>query len=537
MKKQIKIILLCLMIAIILFFSAGLFVRLHHGVRLKPSVDYVDRENIVLYRQDDAEWAKETLGESSYSMKSSGCLVSCIAAAVTMNGNSINPGEINELFSANHVYDTEGNVQWEMIDKMNGYHTEVFDEVSSDVVEKCLDAGKYPVVRVRMNGLGSFHYVLIVGTEDGDYVCMDPLNDGLTRLSDYGNRVYAVRIVWYEKPIEEGMELYDELLKSEYADLDYIYTYTDFDGDGKTELCLKRNDTETQSGYVVKYQEKGLQFCYQKKWTEHDLEKLDWLQTAELTDKTEHREEMTHSGIYVYAAQEPYDGQTFWYRNVEEFLSGAGVGGEAPFYEYYDPDGKPRLSLYYDEQTEKGCGIRYYERDPSTFSTSGMYGFTFSGTERMRWDENVNDYRKVESVDGDNGSAGVDAYQENYEYDSEGRLTHFDSTGILSFWSEDETEPQYILYIDYEYGADGQLKSRFYWHNSRCFGTWYTTWNSYFDTQGRVEYEDIYVTHGSIDHYFIYLNDSSKPDYMLILDNNCGSWIPEFRMFGKEETK
>ena len=47
-----------------------------------------------------------------------------------------------------------------------------------------------------MHGLGSFHYVLIVGSEDGEYVCIDPLEDGLTRLSDYLNRVYAVRVVW-----------------------------------------------------------------------------------------------------------------------------------------------------------------------------------------------------------------------------------------------------------------------------------------------------------------------------------------------------
>jgi hypothetical protein len=31
--------------------------------------------------------------------------------------------------------------------------------------------------------------------EEGDYICMDPLADSLTKLSDYLGRVYAVRVV------------------------------------------------------------------------------------------------------------------------------------------------------------------------------------------------------------------------------------------------------------------------------------------------------------------------------------------------------
>lgn len=62
----------------------------------------------------------------------------------------------------------------------------------------CLEEGYFPIVRVRMKGFGSFHYVLIVGSENGDYVCIDPLEDEMTTLSDYAGRVYAVRCVWKE---------------------------------------------------------------------------------------------------------------------------------------------------------------------------------------------------------------------------------------------------------------------------------------------------------------------------------------------------
>lgn len=29
----------------------------------------------------------------------------------------------------------------------------------------------------------------------------NPLKDGLTKLKDYGNRIYSVRCVWYEEQI------------------------------------------------------------------------------------------------------------------------------------------------------------------------------------------------------------------------------------------------------------------------------------------------------------------------------------------------
>lgn len=53
---------------------------------------------------------------------------------------------------------------------------------------------------------------------------------------------------------------------------------------------------------------------------------------------------------------------------------------EEPFFVYFLPDGQKRLTLYYDSKTQRGCAIRYYERDPGTFATAGMYGFAFEGS-------------------------------------------------------------------------------------------------------------------------------------------------------------
>lgn len=155
-------------------------------------------ENTVFFRQDDERWAEDKLGSSVYSMKKSGCLVTCIAAADAMGSRDVSPGSLNATFSSGNVYDAEGNLQWGKLAQLDGgetYEVEVFNSVSEDILRYCLNQGKFPIVRVRMSGVGNFHYVLVVKLEEGKYYCMDPLENNLQPLSHYGNRVYAIRCV------------------------------------------------------------------------------------------------------------------------------------------------------------------------------------------------------------------------------------------------------------------------------------------------------------------------------------------------------
>jgi len=195
-SKQVKIIVWGLLIGLIAL-AAGFFaVRLRGSVVVKPRQTKLAMGEVVPYRQDNKLWADDTLGDSHFTMRSSGCLVTCIASAISMETRKkITPDILNKIFSENQVYDSEGNIQWTAIDKIEGYHTEVFGEVSETAIMECLAGGCYPIVRVRIHGFGSFHYVLIVRIEDGEYICMDPLESNLTKLTDYLNRVYAVRVV------------------------------------------------------------------------------------------------------------------------------------------------------------------------------------------------------------------------------------------------------------------------------------------------------------------------------------------------------
>lgn len=195
--KMRKLILGLILCGIIVLGLGFLFLRLRNSVVVKADERKSFLGEIAAYRQDDERWSADLLGNSSYTMESSGCLVTCIASAISMEkGKEITPGELNKIFSKNNVFDAEGNILWAGIESIDRYSVIVFEGVSESEIYQCLDEGHFPIVRVRVNGLGNFHYVLIVGVEDNEYICMDPLKDELTKLSDYMNRVYAVRVVY-----------------------------------------------------------------------------------------------------------------------------------------------------------------------------------------------------------------------------------------------------------------------------------------------------------------------------------------------------
>lgn len=191
-KRKIAIIAL---VIIALFLSAFTFFTFRNGTQIsaksKDDISYP----ITAFRQDDARWGTDTLGFSEYTMKKSGCVTTCIASALSRGMDEITPGSLNRLFSENDVYDARGNLQWQELKKL-GYNADVLTEFSEDTIYNYLRNCQFPIARVRVNGIGSFHYVLIVGIENGEYICMDPLEDNLTPLSDYWSKVYAVRVVY-----------------------------------------------------------------------------------------------------------------------------------------------------------------------------------------------------------------------------------------------------------------------------------------------------------------------------------------------------
>lgn len=324
---------------------------------------------------------------------------------------------------------------------------------------------------------------------------------------------------------EEERSIYEAYLNTEVSD-EYCYTYVDYDLDGKQELYLQNGNY----GRVYKYVYGGVTYLkYVEDISEEDINGLVWneIENEDSADASE-AEEMVHEGVYTFISQNsPREERSIWYVDEEAFLSQFGFEESVPFYEYA-LDGSTQLVLYYDEATGLGCGLRYYQRNPDEWETSGVYGFSFLGmdegtyaldtlTERLSVD-----YTKFESCNG--GTFSSD--QETIEYDDVGRVSFYEADGIV------DGEPDFLIRMYYEYDENGTLRQRRYYHNSRAYGSPSLHWYSYFDELGRLEYEDTFHTHGSIEYYYIYSGDSSKPTFGLMVDNNAMfGWIPSFVQF------
>ena len=163
-------------------------------------------EQVVFFRQKDDRWKSDALGDSIYHMADSGCLTCCVAAALQMQQISVDglpenadAGEVNQFFSERGVYDRCG--QSSVGDA--GTDCRCFcpetgrGGIAGRRTGSGTGSGRYPIVRVKMPKSGSYHYVLLVGSADGTYLCMDPLQtkEQTVPLSDFGGKIYAVRVL------------------------------------------------------------------------------------------------------------------------------------------------------------------------------------------------------------------------------------------------------------------------------------------------------------------------------------------------------
>lgn len=145
------------------------------------------------------------------------------------------------------------------------------------------------------------------------------------------------------------------------------------------------------------------------------------------------------------------------YEDKKTFLAEYGFAEAEPFYEYYDRFQNLIMELYFDPQTGRGCGIRYY------------YHFNDNLEKRATRDGFA--FEEVETVS-----------------------------------------------LDYIYRDDGTLYHREYNHYPKFFGSNSQSEDGDYDEQGRLVYQYSYITHGAIDEYYIYEGTRMEPQYRLLLD-------------------
>lgn len=234
----------------------------------------------------------------------------------------------------------------------------------------------------------------------------------------------------------------------------------------------------------------------------------------------------TIEGIYTCDADADDTYKT--YADKEALLTAYGFLGAEPFFQYYNESDQIHMELYWDEQRDIGCGIRYVYsvyRDGAYHDELQMYGFGFQGHSVETWDR---DLFSTLSVDGDTGASAVDDYEELCEYTEDGKLDYYVSSGVIDWLRDSQPERANVLEIDFIYRDDGTLAQREYTHNSWIFGTTFTTLSSYFDENERLTYEVGYITHGFLELYYIYEDESSIPTYCLCLDSIGWSMWTDF---------
>jgi len=199
-----RVLLLCCCITLLALVVSGAMLAIYVvrvfyikaiGTELRPSRDY-EVKSIQYYLQSDSEWGSDNIGNSNRRMGSAGCLVTCVASAITDLGVPVTPKEVNLKLTGVEGFQGAELIWYkinEAFSEINYKYTRVF---TSKIIENDLEAGLLPIVNVNLRGNGVTHWLLIIGAKDGEFLAFDPLNSSKEpiALSIHGN-VYSYRVL------------------------------------------------------------------------------------------------------------------------------------------------------------------------------------------------------------------------------------------------------------------------------------------------------------------------------------------------------
>jgi len=199
-----RALLLCFFITLLALIVTGTILVIYvfrvtyikaNGIQLKPSRDF-DVKSIQYYLQNDSEWSGDNIGKSSRQMGGAGCLVTCVASAITDLGVHVTPKDVNLRLTEIDGFQGAELVWYkinEAFSEIDYKYTRVF---SSKIIEDDLKAGLLPIVNVNIRGSGATHWLLIIGAKNGEFLAFDPLNSSKEpiALSTHGN-VYSYRVL------------------------------------------------------------------------------------------------------------------------------------------------------------------------------------------------------------------------------------------------------------------------------------------------------------------------------------------------------
>lgn len=133
------------------------------------------------YSQRDSRWANDKIGNSSYSVYQSGCLVSSVAMLHRYYGHNMDPGDLAD----EDGYYFYGNmlIPWPAPSGLD-YKLLGYGYPESEI-DKELDRDNPVIVGIYANNAAGTHFVVLIDGEDGDYEMYDPIYGPDLDFDDY----------------------------------------------------------------------------------------------------------------------------------------------------------------------------------------------------------------------------------------------------------------------------------------------------------------------------------------------------------------
>lgn len=154
-------------------------------------------EDYRTWRQNDQRWGGKMLGNSTYSVASSGCAITSLAMLCVHCGaadaNEINPGIVVDYFNSVNGFNNYGSiVSWSTISKLvpdlkfvrNYNLTATTENGKADEIQQQLEQGYYVICHVKN------HFVLVDYVSDGRVYMIDPANNKTDMFEVYPETEY-----------------------------------------------------------------------------------------------------------------------------------------------------------------------------------------------------------------------------------------------------------------------------------------------------------------------------------------------------------
>ena len=153
------------------------------GIPTVPNMTPIPRGALALpdraaFYQKDPRWGGTSLGGTSDTMASDGCLVTATSMALVNLGFQTNPADLNARLTQTESFTSRGWLIWDGIRKVTDGRAKAhfYDEVSEDIINSCILRGDYPLVQFYLKN-GRSHWAVIIKRDARGYHMRDPLRE------------------------------------------------------------------------------------------------------------------------------------------------------------------------------------------------------------------------------------------------------------------------------------------------------------------------------------------------------------------------